>query len=118
MSEVRWTDLSSVHQAPLFHSASYSSTLCCVVTDAGGLTLPHPPAAVSTAKSEQGSLELTEQLIRIRAYRFFEERGSEHGHDLEDWLRAKAEVFGRKPAPDAEVAAAEGGSVGAAARGA
>ena len=75
--------------------------------------MPHPPAAASTAKPDEGSLELTEQLIRTRAYRFFEERGSEHGHDLEDWLRAKAEVFGRKPAPDAEVAAAEGGSVGA-----
>jgi hypothetical protein len=96
-----------VHQAALFHSVSYSSTLCCVVTDAGGLTLPHPPAAGSTAKPDEGSLELTEKLIRIRAYRFFEERGSEHGHDVEDWLRAKAEVFGRIPAPDAKTPAGE-----------
>ena len=77
--------------------------------------MPHPPAAVSTARPEEGSLELTEQLIRIRAYRFFEERGSEHGHDLEDWLRAKAEVFGRKPRSRGNVAAAEGRSVGTAA---
>ena len=70
--------------------------------------MPHPPAAVSTAKPDEGSLELTERLIRIRAYRFFEERGSEHGHDLEDWLRAKAEVFGRKPLVVVAAAAAAG----------
>lgn len=34
--------------------------------------------------------------MRLRAYRFFEERGHEHGHDLEDWLRAEAEVLGKK----------------------
>ena len=66
-------------------------TLHHIVIVAGGLTLPHP-----TAKSEQGSLELTEEIMRARAYRFFEERGYEHGHDLEDWLRAKAEVFGKE----------------------
>jgi DUF2934 family protein len=55
-------------------------------------------ANVSTAKPDEGSLELTEELIRLRAYRFYEERGCEHGHDVEDWLRAEAEVFGKKPA--------------------
>jgi hypothetical protein len=55
-------------------------------------------ANVSTTQPDVGSLELTEELIRVRAYRFFEERGCEHGHDLEDWLRAEAEVFGKKPA--------------------
>ena len=53
---------------------------------------------VSTTKPNEGSLELTEELIRVRAYQFFEERGCEHGHDLEDWLRAEAEVFAKKPA--------------------
>ena len=60
--------------------------------------MPYPTADVSTAKPEEGSLELTEELIRVRAYRFYEERGGEHGHDLEDWLRAEAEIFGKKPA--------------------
>jgi Protein of unknown function (DUF2934) len=53
---------------------------------------------VSTAKPEQGSLELTEDIIRARAYRFYEDRGCEDGYDLEDWLRAEAEVFGKQPA--------------------
>jgi Protein of unknown function (DUF2934) len=49
-------------------------------------------------ETRRGSLELTEEIMRLRAYQFFEERGCEHGHDLEDWLRAEAEVFGKKPA--------------------
>ena len=53
--------------------------------------MPHP-----TAKPDEGSLELTEEIMRLRAYRFFEERGYEHGHDLDDWLRAEAEVLGKK----------------------
>jgi hypothetical protein len=31
--------------------------------------------------------------IRARAYRIFEERGGEFGHDHEDWLRAEQEVY-------------------------
>jgi len=46
------------------------------------------------AKPEEGSLELTEDIIRARAYRFYEDRGCEDGHDLEDWVRAEAEVTG------------------------
>jgi hypothetical protein len=50
---------------------------------------------------EMGSLELTEEYIRLRAYHFFEERGREHGHDLEDWLRAEEEILGFHKAGDA-----------------
>jgi len=49
------------------------------------------------AEPDIGSLELTEELIRQRAYHFYEQRGGEHGHDLEDWLKAEAEIFGKKP---------------------
>ena len=55
--------------------------------------MPHP-----SANPDEGSLELTEDIIRARAYRFYEDRGFEDGHDLEDWLRAEAEVFGKKAA--------------------
>lgn len=34
--------------------------------------------------------------IRTRAYQFFEARGKEEGHELEDWLRAEEELAGRK----------------------
>jgi len=70
--------------------------------------MPDKFASVSTAKAKEGSLELTEELIRIRAYRFYEERGYEDGHDLDDWLLAGAEIAGRKPAAAAELEATEG----------
>jgi hypothetical protein len=45
-----------------------------------------PPMAV---QSEPRSLE---EDIRRRAYEFYEARGKEDGHDLEDWLRADKEI--------------------------
>ena len=71
----------------------------------------HKTVDVSIAKPDEGSLEMTEELIRIRAYRFYEERGCEQGHDLEDWLRAEAEVLGEKPAsaPEAKKRKARAG---------
>ena len=35
-----------------------------------------------------------EEEIRRRAYEIYEERGQEDGRDLEDWLRAEAEITG------------------------
>lgn len=37
----------------------------------------------------------TGEAIRLRAYELFEERGCQHGHDVEDWLRAEYEVKNR-----------------------
>jgi hypothetical protein len=75
--------------------------------------MAHPSALdVLTAKPDEGSLELTEDLVRARAYRFYEERGREDGHDIEDWLRAEAEVIGKKP-PTAEARDTEGAKVAA-----
>ncbi len=37
------------------------------------------------------------ELIRARAYRFYEERGREDGHDFEDWLLAESEITGKNP---------------------
>ncbi len=51
---------------------------------------------------DKGSLELTEEYIRLRAYQLFEERAYEHGHDIEDWLRAEAEVMGMHEAAAVE----------------
>ncbi len=33
-----------------------------------------------------------EREIRRRAYALYEERGREDGHDIDDWLRAEAEL--------------------------
>jgi Protein of unknown function (DUF2934) len=49
-----------------------------------------------TKEPDSGSLEVTEELIRQCAYGYYEERGREDGHDLEDWFRAEAEIGGKK----------------------
>ena len=54
------------------------------------------------ASSDMGSQELTEEIIRVRAYHLFEQRGYQHGYDLEDWLQAEAEVIGKKPRASAD----------------
>jgi hypothetical protein len=49
------------------------------------------------------------EAIERRAYELFLARGREHGHDLDDWLRAERELLGalqaykndRKPETDA-----------------
>ena len=52
----------------------------------------------SPPRPDVGSQELTEEIIRSHAYFRWEKRGYEHGHDLEEWLEAEAEVMGKKPA--------------------
>ena len=54
-----------------------------------------------TKELDSDSLEVTEDLIRQRAYGYYEERGREDGHDLEDWFRAEAEIV-RKKTSDSE----------------
>ena len=49
-----------------------------------------PPTA---AQAEPQNLE---EQIRHRAYELYEERGREDGHDLDDWLRAEAEIVQRR----------------------
>ena len=72
-------------------------------------------ANISTAKPDKGSLELTQDIIRVRAYQLYEERGCEGGHDLEDWLRVEAEITGKKVAAAAEAEDTEDGSMAVAA---
>jgi hypothetical protein len=36
--------------------------------------------------------ELDHEKVRLRAYEIYEKRGRQHGHDLDDWLKAEAEL--------------------------
>ena len=47
-----------------------------------------PPATVASEPQE------LENQIRQRAYELYEAHGREDGHDLDDWLRAEAEITG------------------------
>jgi hypothetical protein len=51
---------------------------------------------------DQGSQELTEEYIRLRAYSIYEQRGRQDGHDMEDWLQAEAEILGRTTVTSSE----------------
>jgi hypothetical protein len=49
----------------------------------------------TTGTSELQELELEYQ-IRRRAYELYEARGRKHGHELDDWFRAKEEIAIKK----------------------
>jgi uncharacterized protein HemX len=51
----------------------------------------HSPILTAKTLAIEPSQSLEEE-IRRRAYELYEERGSEDGHDLDDWLRAEAEI--------------------------
>ena len=54
-----------------------------------------PKKRPATVTSEPQQLELEHQ-IRQRAYELYEECGREDGHELDDWLRAEAEIMQKK----------------------
>jgi hypothetical protein len=56
-----------------------------------------PKSAKATAAPVQQVSVSTDfqEAIRSRAYSIYEQRGREHGHDLDDWLIAEAEVVGK-----------------------
>jgi Protein of unknown function (DUF2934) len=47
------------------------------------------PTKKQSAAVAEPSLE---EEIRLRAYTLYEERGREDGHEVDDWLRAEAEL--------------------------
>jgi hypothetical protein len=53
------------------------------------------PSTSGRTAAEANAEALSEEQIRLRAYELYETRGREDGHDMEDWLEAKAEITGR-----------------------
>jgi hypothetical protein len=67
------------------------------LTDAPTERMPQPSDAMNLEPSETNSDSSSNgpaerDSIAARAYRRFEERGREHGHDLDDWLEAEREL--------------------------
>lgn len=60
----------------------------------GGLSQSENSAEKNEARVRASEPSLLE-LIRVRAYEIFEERGRLDGFDQEDWARAEAEVLAR-----------------------
>ena len=54
-------------------------------------------ASTMTSAMETSMLGTRSSLdaVRERAFQLYEERGSMHGHDLQDWLAAEFQIFSR-----------------------
>ena len=57
---------------------------------------PASPVFVDAEKLFEQMKEFSQSVAR-RAYEYFEARGREFGHDLEDWFRAESELMRRVP---------------------
>ena len=56
----------------------------------------HSPILTAKTLAMEPSQNLEEE-IRRRAYELYEKRGREDGHDLDNWLRAEAEITAKNP---------------------
>ncbi len=56
-----------------------------------------PKAATTRTKAAKAkiSVMVSREEIAALAHRFWTERGRQHGHDAEDWLRAEQELLGK-----------------------
>ena len=57
---------------------------------------PDGPVFVEAEKLFEQMREFSQSVAR-RAYEYFEARGREFGHDIEDWVRAESELMRRVP---------------------
>ncbi|MCI0524397.1 MAG: Hsp20 family protein [Acidobacteria bacterium] len=62
-------------------------------------TKPQTPASPVFVEAEKLFDQMKEfsQSVARRAYEFFEARGREFGHDMEDWFRAESDLMRRTP---------------------
>jgi hypothetical protein len=54
------------------------------------------PKVSRARKTDTVELSIARDQIAQRAYELFTARGYQHGHDVEDWLRAEAELTQRQ----------------------
>jgi hypothetical protein len=55
------------------------------------VTVITPGAGLKVVKTTSPAKDL-QSAIRARAYELYLQRGGQHGHDFDDWLRAEAEL--------------------------
>jgi hypothetical protein len=57
----------------------------------------HTTPAPEVIRQTIDSTEALQSRIRLRAYELYEQRGGEHGHDIDDWLQAELELTQQNP---------------------
>jgi hypothetical protein len=87
-NECGWTHPQSETQFTQHHDASKEGTLMKP-------TLNKTSFNSSLTEGEP----IKDNQIQLRAYELYEQRGREHGHDVEDWLQAETEVSMQQAAP-------------------
>jgi hypothetical protein len=75
-------------------SAARPETKSSETAFVAGSGYPRASVEVAKVKVTTNAVDIQEE-IRLRAYEIFAQRGFEHGHDLDDWLKAEEEVLGR-----------------------
>jgi len=104
--EVTGTAASNPTTAPTGNPSTTSTSPSTTSTNVGGTavatareksapTTTSTPAASNTGKPNFNHPSAAQERIRQRAYQLFEQRGGQHGFDIEDWLRAEAELSQR-----------------------
>jgi Protein of unknown function (DUF2934) len=67
-----------------------------VSTGSDGAAVARAPeksfATTTTAKPNFNHPPVTQEKIRQRAFELYQRRGGQHGFDIEDWLKAEAEM--------------------------
>jgi hypothetical protein len=55
------------------------------------------PRSISNPIPTEANLNSSEleEVIRVRAYELYEQRGKNEGHEIDDWLQAEAELTGK-----------------------
>jgi hypothetical protein len=87
----------------MFRPRESTGRACITPAEGARPILPKVPATREAEVANQGRRvtidddpqeqpSVPEEAIRDRAHQLYEQRGSEPGHDLEDWLQAEREL--------------------------
>jgi hypothetical protein len=89
------TSPSTTSTTPSTTSTNVGGTAVATAREKSAPTTTSTPAASNTGKPNFNHPSAAQERIRQRAYQLFEQRGGQHGFDIEDWLRAEAELSQR-----------------------
>ncbi len=49
----------------------------------------------ASAETSTSGIRVSSDDIRVRAFHMYQKRGSKHGHDIQDWLKAERQITQR-----------------------
>ena len=61
-------------------------------SDASSQSVAHDRSASVVPDTNPPGLAANDDAIARRAYELYERRGGRHGHDVDDWLQAEADI--------------------------